>query len=413
MRSAAPGPVDEVVLARVAWSRIIEPGDEVAGALLRAVGPVASLDWLRALDADGSATVRGVARLADHLRLDDPRARQRIARAVARWLPRTVGLDPHRDLRALHSLGGRLVVPGSPSWPDAMDALGDAAPPCLWVRGAGEPAQLLARAVAVVGARASTDYGDRVAGEMSAGFAAHGVTSVSGGAYGIDAAVHRGSLAVGGPTVAFLAGGVDRLYPAGNADLLRAVVERGGLVVSEVPPGSVPSRVRFLRRNRLIAAAGAATVVVEAAWRSGSLATAGLAFDLLRPVGAVPGPVTSMASAGCHRLLREGRAVCVTDADEVLELAGGLATLGAGARAGEEARDAAARRPHDGLDESGRLVLDALPVRRGAMVDSIVRTAGVSPAEAMASLGHLELVGLAERDGAGWRRRSPRRTPTD
>ncbi|MEP7764983.1 DNA-processing protein DprA [Sanguibacter sp. 25GB23B1] len=394
----------ETALARAAWSRVVEPADEVAGMLVGAVGPVAGLRWLCALGTDADLVTRGVSQLMDRLEVDDPRVRQRLVRAVGRWSPRLRGLDPRRDVVALHELGGRLVTPEDEEWPSSLDDLGAGAPLCLWVRGEGRVDTTLARSVSLVGARASTDYGDRVAGEMAAALADHGFGAVSGGAYGIDAAAHRGSLAAGGTTVAFLAGGVDRLYPAGNAQLLRAVAERGGLLVSEVPPGGVPSRVRFLKRNRLIAAASSATVVVEAAWRSGSLATAGRAFELLRPVGAVPGPVTSMASAGCHRLLRDGRAVCVTDADDVRELAGSAGADRAGAADRDGRRDSAVRRPHDGLELSDQQVFDALPVGHGTDLTVIVREAGVSVDEAMASLGRLEMRGLARRDPSGWSR---------
>lgn len=401
---ADPTDLPTIALARAAWSRIVEPGDVVAGALVAGVGAVPALRWLTAMAPDPESVRHGVARLCDHLDVPDAGARRRMERAVGRWQPRLVGLDPRRELSVLTRLGGRLVIPEGEEWPRRLDDLGSGAPMCLWVRGEAPVAATLERAVALVGARASTDYGERVAAQLSLGLGDRGFTTVSGGAYGIDAAVHRGSLAGGRATVAFLAGGIDRLYPAGNADLLRAVADGSGLLVSEVPPGSVPSRVRFLKRNRLIAAAGAATVVVEAAWRSGSLATAALAVDLLRPVGAVPGPVTSMSSAGCHRLLREGRAVCVTDTEEVCELAGGLGEEGSLTRGQEQARESAAHRPHDGLDPSTALVFEALPLRRAAAVEAIVRAAGVSPNEAMAGLGRLELAGLAARDGAGWRR---------
>lgn len=393
-------------LARAAWSRLVEPGDVVAGALLEAVGPASALRWLTSMAPDPASIRHGVGRLCDHLGVEDAGARRRMERAVARWQPRLVGLDPRRELSVLSRLGGRLVIPEDAEWPRRLADLGTGAPVCLWVRGRAAVGACLERSVALVGARASTDYGEQVTAQLALGLGDLGYTTVSGGAYGIDAAVHRGSLAGGRTTVAFLAGGVDRLYPAGNADLLRAVVDGGGLVISEVPPGSVPSRVRFLKRNRLIAAAGAATVVVEAAWRSGSLATAAIAVDLLRPVGAVPGPVTSMASAGCHRLLRDGRAVCVTDAEEVNELAGTLGSDGAGTRTAEQVRDASARRAHDGLDAVSARVHEALPVNRGASLEAIVRAAGMSAGEVMAGIGRLELVGLAERDGAGWRLRS-------
>ena len=184
-----------------------------------------------------------------------------------------------------------------------------------------------------------------------------------------------------------LAGGVDRAYPAGNARLLEAVVEAGGALVSEVPPGSLPTKSRFLQRNRLIAAAGRATVVVEAAWRSGAMSTAHHAARLLRPVGAVPGPVTSMASAGCHRLLREGVAVCVTDAAEVRELAGVIGSgLEAAADAARSADDRAARR-QDALDPVSLRVLDALSRRVPTELDRVASLAGVTVAEARGARG--------------------------
>ncbi|WP_238402612.1 DNA-processing protein DprA [Cellulomonas sp. H30R-01] len=302
-------------------------------------------------------------------------------------------------LGALDALGGTFLVPGDDGWPPALDALGPTAPFGLWVRGAADLARTGARGVAVVGARAATTYGEHVAYDLAAGLAERAVTVVSGGAFGIDAAAHRGALARSGRTVVVLAGGVDRAYPRGHARLLEAVVADGGAVVSEVPVGSVPTRVRFLQRNRLIAGLATATVVVEAAWRSGAISTAYHASTLLRPVGAVPGPVTSVASAGCHRLLRSGVAVCVTDTAEVLELAGldGPAP---------DPPDVPTR-PGDGLPEHVRRVLEAAPARRALEPGALAVAAGVSLAEAHAALGLLELDGLVRREGAGWRRARP------
>ncbi|QJW37114.1 DNA-processing protein DprA [Cellulosimicrobium protaetiae] len=432
--SASRRPVFDVTddrLARAAWSRIAEPGDDVAVALVEQLGAGPALAWLheavddpaearrtlvaRSETVPTSGPTRGVG-LAGPVPEDpsgdgashDARSRSvaRLLRGVARWAPRLDGLDPRRELRVLERLGGTLVVPGDPGWPGALADLGAAVPIALWVRGAPGLAGLAARSVAVVGARACTDYGRHVTGEIASGVAARGFTVVSGGAYGIDAAAHRAALVSGGPTVAFLAGGVDRLYPAGNTDLLRAVVETGGAVVSEVPPGSVPSRVRFLQRNRLIAAFSGATVVVEAAWRSGSLSTATRATELSRPVGAVPGPVTSMASTGCHRLLRDGAAVCVTDADEVAELAGSL-TRDAAPGAPPVAGGASRRADYDGLDGVETRAWDALPLRSGAPTDAVARSAGLAVADAMSALGRLEVRGLAERTAGGWRRVRP------
>lgn len=387
-------PADEVV-ARAAWSRLAEPGDTVAAVLVGVLGAGEALRWAHAA-ADGPETAEraaaellGVGGFGSDVR--------RLVGAVGRWAPRLEGLDPRRELRVLERLGGVLLHPAHPGWPPGLDDLGTAPPPCLWVRGDADLAGLLVRSVALVGARASTAYGDRVAAELGAGVAERSTTVVSGGAYGIDAAAHRGCLSVPGRTVALLAGGVDRPYPAGNAALLDRVRADGGAVVSEVPPGSAPTRSRFLLRNRLIAALSRATVVVEAAHRSGALSTAARAAALLRPVGAVPGPVTSMASAGCHRLLREGAAVCVTDAAEVVELAG---TMGADLTPEPEVPTS----PGDGLDDVVRRVLESLPVRRGASVDGVARTAGLGTGETRGALGALELEGLAQRVTGGWRR---------
>lgn len=374
-------------LARAAWSRVVEPGDEVAGALVAAVGAVEAIAWLGACVASGtvSAPLPGV----------DGAAIARLQRSVACWAPRWAGLDAERDLERVAAIGGRVVVPGDGDWPARLDDLGRSAPLCLWQRGPADLAVLLTRAVAVIGARACTAYGERVAADLAAGVAEAGWTVVSGGAYGIDAVAHRAALGEPARTVAVLAGGLDRPYPAGNVRLLGAIVEQGGALVSEVPPGAVPSRSRFLQRNRVIAAASAAVVVVEAAWRSGALNTAGHAAGLLRPVGAVPGPVTSAASAGCHRLLREGHAVCVTDADEVLELAGG-------APADETAANEAATVPVDRLDPTTRRVLESLPLRSGVTVQALTRPAGLPAPVVLAGLGRLELAGLARQEGDRW-----------
>lgn len=384
------------VLARATWSALVEPGDVVAGTLAGILGAQDALVWVR--DAlrgspDYPRLVAGHGSLADA-------DRRRVERALARWAVRLPDCDPARDLDRLHRLGGTFVVPGDPRWPVALDDLGPEAPFGLWVRGAADLGRSLVRSAAIVGSRAATSYGERVAFDLADGLASEGVCVVSGGAYGIDAAAHRGAAARDGRTLVLLAGGVDRAYPAGNARLLEAVVGAGGALASEVPPASLPTKSRFLQRNRVIAAAGRATVVVEAAWRSGAMSTAHHAARLLRPVGAVPGPVTSMASAGCHRLLRDGVAVCVTDAAEVRELAGLLsAELASDADAAADARVA---RPHDGLDPVARRVLDALPRRTPASLDRVASVAGVTVAEARGAVGLLELEGWATRRGDGW-----------
>lgn len=359
---------DAEVLARVEWSRIAEPGDPVAARIVGDLGPVEALRAVREGAAEG----------------------------VGRFLPRLGGVDPGRVLEITARCGALVLTPGDTYWPQGLDDL--AAPPfCLYVR--GEPrslAHVQRVGVAVVGARASSSYGESMAVELAAGLAQAGFTVVSGAAYGIDAAAHQGALSVGHPTVAVLAGGVERPYPTRNADLINRIAAEGA-VVSEVPPGSAPTRTRFLQRNRLIATMTAGTVVVEAGLRSGSLNTARTAADHLRPVGVVPGPVTSPTSAGCHQACREGFAVLVTEVAEVVELVGGYGVAAVPRPRGQS-------RPDDDLDPICRAVYAALPVRRPVGAAALAGHAGVAVPDVVASLGRLEAVGLAEHSDPGWRK---------
>lgn len=210
----------------------------------------------------------------------------------------------------------RVITPDSKEWPVGFYALPEAdRPEQLWA--IGQP--LTQRpSVAIVGARAATSYGEHVTHELINGLADN-VSIVSGAAYGIDAAAHHSALARGLNTVAYLAGGVDRPYPLGNAHLIQRITEHG-TVLSESAPGEAPTKWKFLRRNRLIAAHAWAMVVVEAGFRSGSLNAAGHAHALDRPLGAVPGPITSVASAGCHRLIAERTARIITSGEDVVAL---------------------------------------------------------------------------------------------
>ena len=307
---------------------------------------------------------------------------------------------PRRDLEAVAAGGGRLVVPADDEWPAALADLGEQAPSCLWLRGSGD-LRTLTRSVALVGARAASPYGRHVAQDLAAGVAGHGLAVVSGGAFGIDAAAHTGALAAGGVTVCVLACGVDRAYPRSHERLLDQVAG-SGLLVSESAPGADPTRWRFLERNRLIAALAGATVVVEAAWRSGALSTARHAVRLGRALGAVPGPVTAASSAGCHRLLREAGAVCVTDAQEVVELASALGEF-------FPAAPAVPPRPHDDLVGPDLQVYEALAPRRWATPEQLAVVAGLAVGTVQAAIGRLQLLALAEGDVDGdgrpvWRR---------
>ncbi|CRK59181.1 Rossmann fold nucleotide-binding protein Smf possibly involved in DNA uptake [Alloactinosynnema sp. L-07] len=230
------------------------------------------------------------------------------------------------DIAAMAGIGARLVIPEDAEWPDAqLRPLTTCAPSlrcpgtpiALWVRGPANLAEVLQRAVTITGARAATGYGEYVASDFAYSLAEHGHTIVSGASFGIDGAAHRGALNAEGTTIAVVACGIDVPYPAGHQRLLGNIAERGA-VVSEYPPRSHPTRHRFLVRSRLLAASGAATVIVEAGIRSGSKLIAATAAQLGKPALAVPGPITSVVSVGCHSLMREGMATPVTTVEEIL-----------------------------------------------------------------------------------------------
>ncbi|MEV4735288.1 MULTISPECIES: DNA-processing protein DprA [unclassified Microbacterium] len=360
-------------IARVAWSVLAEPGDGVAGALIQELGATEALR-LAVDEHPTPARVRGAIPVEDGA----------IDEGISRWRPR---VDPRRVTDAVGSAlaaNARLLLPGDPGWPVQIDDLGRHAPLLLWVRG---ETRLLAAApqVAIIGARAATAYGEHIAGEFAGELAATGTVIVSGGAYGIDGAAHRAALGVGGATVAFLAGGVDRAYPQGHRDLLERV-RTTGAVVSEVPCGTAPTKWRFLSRNRLIAAVSDATVVIEAGWRSGSLNTAGHAASLGRPLGAVPGPVTSATSEGCHRLFREYDARCVTTSAEIRELWG----------------EDPGRRESECTDPDETRLRDAMSSRTPLAASELARRSGLSIERVSALLGFLELRGEARRSERGW-----------
>lgn len=364
--------------ARVAWSMVAEPGRE------------------RAADAPSEAQVRilevGYVQ-AWHELVDGTLGRRGAARS------RAAEIDVDDELRRLATLQARTVVPGDDGWPESL--VGPDAPGLLHVRGRGSLADLTGRAVAVVGSRASTGYGEHVARELGAGAATRGWTVVSGAAYGIDAAAHRGALAADGPCIVVLPCGPDRAYPVGNEGLVEHVAQHG-LVVTEQPVGAVARRHRFLSRNRIIAGLARATCVVEAGLRSGSLNTAGWAEHLVRPVAAVPGAVTSMSSAGCHEWIREGRASLVTDAADLLALA---APVGEELEGVDGAR--VARCGPDALGPVDRRIYDALRSRSARSVDEVAREALLSPTEVLEHLALLELDGWVRHGHDGWARGEP------
>jgi DNA processing protein len=377
---AAAGVPSQERLARVALNALFEP------AVPKVAGMVGRL---------------GVVELYERLLADPALTDLRSASSE-----RLAAIDPAGALARAQQVGIRFVVPGDEEWPDQLMGLDTiqplngmaGAPLGLWVRGSGSVRALCERSVAIVGSRSSTHYGERVAGDLAAHLTGAGRTVVSGAAFGIDTAAHRATLASGGPTVAVLAGGVDRAYPAGNADLLQRVCD-GGVVVSETPPGWAPAKHRFLSRNRLIAALTRGTVVVEAAVRSGALNTASWAELLGRVLMGVPGPVSSAPSEGVHELIHAGRASLVTRGEHVEDLVGAVG----------EATWVPPRAPEtlfDLLREDDRRVLEAVPLGSAVPMVAIARTAGVSAASARESLLRLHGEGwVVGRDG--WWRQAP------
>jgi DNA processing protein len=389
--------VDQAVLsARLVLGWLVEPGNRTLHRIVAEHGPVEALDMLASGRAPG---VLGAA-------------------AAARLRSVTPAHVAERLRGQAHRLGARIVVPESPEWPSTLDDLvkisvagqerydRDTFPPqALWIRGNPRLDEVMARSVAIIGARACTDYGSHVAADLAFGLASRGWTVVSGGAHGIDAAAHRGALAAQGTTVAVMACGLDRPYPPANTGLFEHLA-REGLVISEWPPGTDPHRHRFLIRNRVIAALGRGTILVEAALRSGARYTLRRTRQLGRVAMAVPGLATSAASAGCHEELRRDgvdRVRLVTRVEHVLEEIGVVGDDLAPSPHGPA-------HPHDGLRGPEQQLVDAAPHRGGLSVEEVAARAGVGVLEAMATLPSLVLRGhLRELDDGTYAVVSPKR----
>lgn len=392
--------LDEETYARAALTYLTEPADRVLGSLLRSRGAARTLVAIREGD--------------DHLVAAE-------RRAMERWRVRLPELPSPDEVLALRESGIRLVCPGDPEWPSQLDDLGDERPIALWLRGNADLRFSCLRSVAIVGSRAATAYGSYVAAEFAASVAARGWAVISGAAFGVDAAAHRGALGADGVTIAVLACGVDVPYPTAHTDLLNAIAAQG-VVVSEWPPGRQVSRLRFLVRNRVIAAIARGTLVVEAAERSGALNTARHARDLGRVLMAVPGPITSDLSAGCHQIIREWQGTLVTAATEVIEQLSPLGSLQEAtaqtalteatgpAESTAPAQRASMRHAppvldRDDLGPESATVLDALPRRGGMSTMRIAQRAGLPPAVVVGRLAELAAAGFLERCEEGWRMR--------
>lgn len=381
--------VNDVRLARAYLLAVAEPPAPAVSALIDECGPVESARRIR--DGEVSDAVA---------KETSARARHGVTEA---------------DLARARDCGMRLIIPEDNEWPhwpllslrvaDGRGVKGMSCPIALWGRGPARLDEAFDRSVTVVGSRAATGYGEHIAAEWAYALAQAGVTVLSGAAYGIDGAAHRGALAASGAnasgvTAAVLGCGLDAGYPAGHATLLRRIAERG-IVLSEYPHATPPARHRFLVRNRLLGALSSGTVVVEADRRSGARNTAGTAATLGKAVLAVPGPLTSRTSSGCHEMLRSGAARLVTTPDDVLEDIGRLGI--------DLARPANTRqRGTDRLSGDALRVYDALLPRAGRSVEWVAAESGVPAAKARAVLCALELEGLSQRCEAGWRRGSDR-----
>ncbi|MFG1923682.1 DNA-processing protein DprA [Cryptosporangium sp. NPDC048952] len=350
-------------------------------------------------------------------------ARDQVSRGIRK---RLAGADPweraEADLAAAARAGARAVTPVDAEWPaEAFAGLGPLAeaervdvapPPCLWVRGPLALPRAPEHTVSIVGARAATAYGKHVATEIAYGLAGRGWLVISGGAFGIDGAAHRGALAGGGPTIAVLAGGVDVPYPLAHAGLLDRIAEEG-LLISEVPLGESPQRHRFLSRNRLIAALGGGLVVVEAGARSGTSVTAERAHQLDRPLLAVPGPVTSALSVGTHRLIRDFGATLVTSAEDVLEAVGPIGAAEWGVEPGWDPAEWDASLPvgappsdepdRSSLPPSLRTVLEAVAAGRVVTVEDVALAARLPPTEVRRALPDLRMRGFVRAVDGGYR----------
>lgn len=364
--------------ARATLTAVAEPGDAFLNRIIDRCGPEEALEVIRTGSLPGTvdATSKEVQRLGQ-------------------WRIRLIAAEPDQDMAVCARFRGRLICPGDPEWPTTLDDLGAGRPYALWLRGPGDLRYCCLRSVAIVGSRAASPYGLRAAADFASDLADDGWTVISGGALGIDAAAHRGALAADGPTVAVLANGVDVPYPASNEGLF-AEMARRALLVSESPPGTHPHRLRFLVRNRVIAALSRGTVIVEAEARSGALNTAGWASKLGRVVMAVPGPITSRSSVGCHRLLREEGVTLVTRPEEIIEAVGRI-----GADLAPPPNTPVL--PRDRLEPVTRSVLEAFPARGAAGPAQLAVKAGVDLTTVNAKLGLLSASGFIERAPSGWR----------
>ena len=369
------------------WSSVVEPGDMQAAHIRAALGEEEARAWIMAQEPGP---------LPASLLEENSGGYAVWRQAFERWSARAHSAEPHAELGVLEGLGGRLVIPSDTQWPHALDVLGPGMPCALWVLGAPP----MEGGVAIVGARASTQYGNYNARDLGEYLGQRHIPVISGGAFGVDIAAHRGALVTHGRTVAVMAGGVGELYPASHRQDFYNIIHSGGAIISEVPPMWRPARWRFLTRNRLIAALGRVTVVIEAGMRSGALSTARQAMELGRDVGAFPGMVTQEMSKGCHELIRNG-ATLVRNGDDVMELLSPIGHSQQGVLFGDPVE---VDYGVNALAPSLRRVWETLPQRRGMALSTIVKESGLGERDVLGALAGLELAGLVGSSHGKWRR---------
>lgn len=400
--------LESIRWARAEIMRISDPEDTATAALVALCGPIATADFLT---GRRELTASYLENQLEQAGRSDPQLLASLQGTVQsrleRWQARRGGITAEQDMAWAQACGAWLCIPEDPDWPVALNDLAERVPFGLW--GRGNRALLnyldLSNSQAIVGSRDVSSYGNSATSHIAGDSATAGRTIVSGGAFGVDAVAHRAALTTGTsklPTVALMAGGLDRLYPRQNTQLLEAIIEHG-LLLAEVPLGQNPTRYRFLQRNRLIAALAYCTVVVEARWRSGALNTAHHALELGRPVYAVPGPIFSPSSEGCHRLIRDGLAHLVTDASQ---LDAGTLNLQMPEQGSLFAESSTTQQSViDSLTEIQSRVWDVLPVSSYHPVDAIGAESGVPARSVMLVLSQLERLGLAYSQGGSWRKK--------
>jgi DNA processing protein len=350
--------------------------------LVPGIGPRLTAALLERFGSAGAALRAGVAELSA-IPYITPRLAESLTQALARS-------DATAELERMERQGVRLIALGTPEYPPSLANIPDP-PHLLYARGTLTPAD--ANAVALVGSRGCTDYGRRVAARLSAGLVRAGVTVVSGLARGIDGAAHRAALEAGGRTLAVLAGGLSRIYPPEHTDLARQI-EASGAVLTEASMDQEPLAGLFPVRNRIISGLSKIVVLVEAAQKSGALITASHAGDQGRTVMAVPGPVESASSGGCHELIRKGAVLC-RSVEDILEELHGVSAMAVAEKQAASAAPPAPSGPPPGLDDTQRRIWEMLT--EACHLDQLVQRLGLAVPQVSGALMMMEMRKVVRR----------------